>query len=115
MPSEPAKPTRFEWPEEDDVNPSPVSLYSPSFDSISYDSELLVKPAKRPIPPDNQEPSSIVENNQSLQEQLQNPLSFAEKVSTYLNQGKFFNDFLIIQFSYCAEHHHLISGFCCET
>ncbi|XP_034240843.1 uncharacterized protein LOC117645056 [Thrips palmi] len=39
---EPAKPTRFEWPEDGDSDSAPL-LYSSTFDDISYDSVPIVK------------------------------------------------------------------------
>ncbi|KAK3930800.1 Centrosome-associated zinc finger protein CP190 [Frankliniella fusca] len=42
LPEEPAKPTRFEWPEDGDSDSTPI-LYSSTFDDISYDSVPIVK------------------------------------------------------------------------
>ncbi|XP_026275232.1 centrosome-associated zinc finger protein CP190 [Frankliniella occidentalis] len=42
QPEEPAKPTRFEWPEDGDADSTPI-LYSSTFDDISYDSVPIVK------------------------------------------------------------------------
>lgn len=39
---EPAKPTRFEWPDDGDSDSAPI-LYSSTFDDISYDSVPIVK------------------------------------------------------------------------
>lgn len=42
QPEEPARPTRFEWPEDGDSDSAPI-LYSSTFDDISYDSAPIVK------------------------------------------------------------------------